>query len=55
MGWMVRQCAWVVNNFQVKGTGERLIVLSGERTTLEKLCHLEKCALGETMLGMEPS
>ena len=20
MGWMVRQCAWVVNNFQVKGT-----------------------------------
>ena len=21
MGWMVRQCAWVVNNFEVKGTG----------------------------------
>ena len=21
MGWMVRLCAWVVNNFQVKGTG----------------------------------
>ena len=21
MGWMVRRCAWVVNNFQVKGTG----------------------------------
>ena len=21
MGWMVRHCAWVVNNFQVKGTG----------------------------------
>ena len=21
MGWMVRHCAWVVNNFQVNGTG----------------------------------
>ena len=21
MGWMLRHCAWVVNNFQVKGTG----------------------------------
>ena len=21
MGWMVRHCAWVVSNFQVKGTG----------------------------------
>ena len=21
IGWMVRHCAWVVNNFQVKGTG----------------------------------
>ena len=21
MGWMVRHCAWVVNNVQVKGTG----------------------------------
>ena len=21
MGWMVRHCAWVVNNFQVEGTG----------------------------------
>ena len=21
MGWMVRHCAWVVNSFQVKGTG----------------------------------
>ena len=35
--------------------GERLIVLSGARTTMEKLCHLEKCAWGETILRMEPS
>ena len=24
MGWMVRHCTWVVNNFQVKGTGRTL-------------------------------
>ena len=24
MGWMVRHCAWVVNNFQVKGSGRKL-------------------------------
>ena len=24
MGWMVRHCAWVVNNFQVKGIGRTL-------------------------------
>ena len=23
MGWMVRHCAWVVNSFQVKGSGRR--------------------------------
>ena len=47
MGWMVRQCARVVNNFQVKGT---------RRTPApEKLCHLEKCASGGTILRMEPS
>ena len=22
MGWMVRHCAWIANNFQVKGTGK---------------------------------
>ena len=27
----------------------RFIVLSGARTTLEKLCDLEKCAWGETI------
>ena len=36
MGWMVRHCAWVVNNFQVKGIGRTPFVLSGARTTLEK-------------------
>ena len=25
MVWMVRRCAWVVNNFQVKGTGENAL------------------------------
>ena len=35
--------------------GERLIVLSGARITLEKLYHLEKCAWGETILKKEPS
>ena len=34
---------------------ERLIVLSEARSTLEKLCHLEKCVWGETILRMEPS
>ena len=48
MSWMVRHCAWVVNN-------ECFIVLSGARITLEKLCHLEKCAWSETILRMEPS
>ena len=53
MGWMVRHSAWVVNNFQVKGTGERHIVVFVARTTLEKLCHLEKCAGSETIQRME--
>ena len=44
MGWMVRHCAMVVNNFQGRERGERHIVLSGARTTLEKLDHLERCA-----------
>ena len=46
MGWMVRHCAVVVNNFQGRELGERLIVLSGARTTME--------CLGETILRMEP-
>ena len=44
MGPMVRHCARVVNHFQVKGTGRTPYVLCGARTTLEKLCHLHKCA-----------
>ena len=48
MGWMVRHCAWTVNNFQVKGSGRT-------HTTLEKLCHLERYAWGETIQRMEPN
>ena len=32
----------------------RHIVLSGARTALEKLCHLETCAWDETVQRMEP-
>ena len=48
MGWMVRHCAWVVNNFQVKGTGRRLIVLSGARK------HWRSCAIWRSLLGAKP-
>ena len=52
MGWMVRHCAWVGHNFLSEGNRENaLIVLPGARTTLEKLCQLEKCAWGEKIGG----
>ena len=50
MGWMVRQCAWVVNNFEVKGPGERLFVLPEARTTL-----LELFVSAETIQRVEPN
>ena len=55
-GWMVLHCAWVVNNFQVKGTGRTPHRSIRARTTLlEKLCHLERCAWSGAILRMEPS
>ena len=50
MDWMVRQCAWVVNNFRVKGTGRTLY-----RSIPGNDCNEEKCAWSETILRMEPS
>ena len=46
MCWMVRHCALDVSNFPSEGHRKTLIVLSGERATLEKLCHLAECAWG---------
>ena len=52
LGWMVRHCAWVVNNFQVKGTGRTPYrSIRG----LEKWCHLEKFVWAETIQRMEPN
>ena len=51
MGWMVRHCAWVVNNFQVKGT---------RRTPYRSVRGKDCCAIWrgvfgcETILRMEP-
>ena len=51
MGWMVRHCAWVVNNFQVKGTGERNYRSSPEA----KDCTGEVVPIGEICLGRNHS
>ena len=53
MSWMVRNSAWVANTVQEKDLGERHIVVFEARTTLEKLCHLERSAWDETSLKME--
>ena len=46
MGWMVRHCAWVVNNFQVKQTGRTLYrSIRGNDYTGEVV------SLGEVCLG----
>ena len=44
MGWMVRHCAWVVNNFQVKGTGRTLYrFIRGKDYTGEVVLYGEIC------------
>ena len=50
MGWMVRHCAWVVNNFQVKGTGRTLY-----RSIRGKDYTGEVVPLGEVCLGRNHS
>ena len=44
---------WTISKWRVPG--ERLIVLSEARTTLEKWCHLEKFVWTETIQRMEPN
>ena len=44
MGWMVQHCAWVVNNFQVKGTGRTLCrSIRGKDYTREVVPFAEIC------------
>ena len=50
MGWMVRHCAWVVNNFQVKETGRMPY-----RPTLGKDYTGEVVPFGEVCLGRHHS
>ena len=50
MGWMVRDCAWVVNNFQVKGTGRTLC-----RSIRSKDCTGEVVPFGEVCFGRNHS
>ena len=45
MGWTVRHCAWVVNNFQVKGTGK-----APYRSIWGKDCTGEVVPLGEVCM-----
>ena len=45
VGWMVRHCAWVVNNFQVKGTGR-----TPYRSIRGKDCTGEVVPFGEVCL-----
>ena len=49
MGWMVRHCAWVVNNFQVKGTRR-----TPYRSIRGKDCTGEVVPFGEVCLGAKP-
>ena len=44
MGWMVRHCAWVVNHFQVKGTG-RTPYRSGQAL------HWRSCTIWRSVSG----
>ena len=55
MGWMVRHCAWVVNNFQVKGAGRTPYRSIPGKDYSGKVVPFGKCAWGETILRMEPS
>ena len=55
MGWMVRHCAWVVNNSQVKGTGSTPYRSIRGNDYTGEVVHLEKCAWSETTLRMKPS
>ena len=53
MGWMVRHCAWVVNNFEVKGTGR-----TPYRSIRGKDCSgedLEKFVWAEIIHRTEPN
>ena len=50
MGWMVRHCAWVANNFQVKGTGR-----TPYRSIRCKDYNGEVVPLGEVRLGRNHS
>ena len=46
MGWMVRHCAWVVNNFQVKGTWR-----TPYRSFRDKDCTGEVVAIWRNLFG----
>ena len=50
MGWMVRHCAWVVNNFQVKRTGRTPC-----RSVQGKDCTGEVVPFGEVCFGRNHS
>ena len=50
LGWMVRHCAWVVNNFQVKGTGR-----TPYRSIWGKDCTGEVVPFGEVCMGRNHS
>ena len=50
MGWMVRHCAWVFNNFQVKGTGR-----TRYRSIQSKDYTVEVVPSGEVCLGRNHS
>ena len=50
MGWMVRHCAWVVNNFQEKGTGR-----TPHRSVRGKDYTGEVVPFGELCLGRNHS
>ena len=55
MGWMVRHCAWVVNNFQVKSTGRTPYrSIRGKDYTGEVMSFGEIC-LGGIIQRMEPN
>ena len=43
MGWMVRHCAWVVDNVQVKGTGRTPRSIRGKDNTGEVVPFGENC------------
>ena len=53
MGWMVRHCAWVVNNFQVKGTGETALSFYQWQGVRWGTCAIWRSVLGARHSGSQ--